>query len=122
MPNEYFMQRCLRLAALGIGKVAPNPMVGCVIVHNGLIIGEGYHRQYGEAHAEVNAINSLADPSLLIESTVYISLEPCSHFGKTPPCVDLLLKHKVKKVVIGCLDPDKRVAGKGIEILRSSNI
>lgn len=122
MPHEYFMQRCLQLAALGAGKVAPNPMVGCVIVLNDEIIGEGYHKQYGTAHAEVNAIHSVQNKELLKEATVYVSLEPCSHFGKTPPCADLLIQYQVKKVVVGCLDPHAKVAGKGIQKLKSAGI
>ena len=117
-----YMQHCLTLALKGLGHVAPNPMVGCVIVHNGIIIGEGYHQKYGEAHAEVNAIASVNDKSLLLESTVYVSLEPCSHHGKTPPCSDLLIAHKVKRVVVGCLDTNPLVAGKGIEKLRNAGI
>ncbi|MEO8759353.1 MAG: bifunctional diaminohydroxyphosphoribosylaminopyrimidine deaminase/5-amino-6-(5-phosphoribosylamino)uracil reductase RibD [Bacteroidia bacterium] len=117
-----YMQRCLVLAAKGLGNVAPNPMVGCVIVHNDIIIGEGYHQKYGEAHAEVYAIASVADKSLLAESTVYVSLEPCSHQGKTPPCSNLLIKYKVKRVVVGCLDTNPLVAGKGIASLRNADI
>lgn len=116
------MQRGLLLAKLGAGTVSPNPMVGCVIVHEGKIIGEGYHQKYGEAHAEVNAINAVLDKSLLSESTVYVTLEPCSHFGKTPPCADLLIKHQVKKVVVCNYDPNPLVAGKGIEKLRQAGI
>ena len=122
MAHEYFMQRCLQLALLGAGKVAPNPMVGCVIVVDGKIIGEGYHMQYGGAHAEVNAIHSVENKALLSQATVYVSLEPCSHFGKTPPCADLLIQNKVKQVVVGCLDPHAKVAGKGIEKLKSAGI
>ena len=116
------MQRGLLLAKLGAGTVSPNPMVGCVIVHEGRIIGEGYHQKYGEAHAEVNAINSVLDKSLLSASTVYVTLEPCSHFGKTPPCADLLIKHQVKKVVVCNFDPHPLVAGKGIQKLRQAGI
>ena len=97
MMHEIFMQRCLELAKIGIGNVAPNPMVGSVIVHNNKIIGEGYHRKYGEAHAEVNAINSVKNKNLLSESTLYVNLEPCSHYGKTPPCADLIIKNKIPK-------------------------
>ncbi|MEY4539726.1 MAG: bifunctional diaminohydroxyphosphoribosylaminopyrimidine [Bacteroidota bacterium] len=122
MINTQFMQRGLLLAKLGAGAVSPNPMVGCVIVHDGKIIGEGFHQKYGEAHAEVNAINSVLDKSLLLESTVYVTLEPCSHFGKTPPCADLLIKHQVKKVVICNYDPNPLVAGQGIEKLRQAGI
>ena len=122
--NEFFiyMKRCLELASKGLGHVAPNPMVGCVIVHNGEIIGEGYHQKYGEAHAEVNAIASVKDKSLLPQSTVYVSLEPCAHFGKTPPCSDLLINHNVKCVVVGSLDTNPLVGGKGIEKLRAAGI
>ncbi len=115
------MQRCLDLAKLGIGKVAPNPMVGAVIVYNGKIIGEGYHRKYGEAHAEVNAINSVKNRELLKESTIYVNLEPCAHFGKTPPCADLIARMKIPRVVIGCVDTFAKVAGKGIEKLQKAN-
>lgn len=116
------MLRCLQLAGLGAGKVAPNPMVGCVIVHNGQIIGEGYHQKLGEAHAEVNAIRSAKDSSLLSESTIYVSLEPCAHFGKTPPCADLIIEHRFKKVVIACLDPFAEVNGKGAAKLKATGI
>jgi diaminohydroxyphosphoribosylaminopyrimidine deaminase / 5-amino-6-(5-phosphoribosylamino)uracil reductase len=116
------MHRALQLAKLGAGNVAPNPMVGCVIVHENEIIGEGWHQKYGEAHAEVNAINSVFEIVNLSESTVYVSLEPCSHFGKTPPCADLLIEKKVKKVVICNLDPNPLVAGKGIEKLKNAGI
>src|ERR1700749_1147295 len=116
--NQY-MQRCLQLALKGLGSVAPNPMVGCVIVHNNVIIGEGYHQKYGEAHAEVNAIASVKNKSLLSESTVYVNLEPCSHYGKTPPCSDLLIEHNIKRVVIACLDTNPLVAGKGMAKLRN---
>ena len=116
------MQRCLQLASLGKGFVAPNPMVGAVIVHNDSIIGEGYHQQFGEAHAEVNAINSVQNQSLLIDATIYVSLEPCAHFGKTPPCVNLLVKMQFKRVVIGSMDPNPDVDGKGITLLKSVNI
>ncbi|MFN8286192.1 MAG: bifunctional diaminohydroxyphosphoribosylaminopyrimidine deaminase/5-amino-6-(5-phosphoribosylamino)uracil reductase RibD [Chitinophagales bacterium] len=120
--DEHYMQRCLELAIQGLGSVAPNPMVGCVIVHNGRIIGEGYHKKYGEAHAEVNAINSVEDKSLLQSSTMYVSLEPCSHFGKTPPCADLIVKHKIPQVVIGSADPNPLVAGKGVAKLKAAGI
>ena len=94
------MQRCLKLAQKGMGLVSPNPMVGCVIVYEGKIIGEGFHQEYGKAHAEVKAIASIEDKSLLSKSTLYVNLEPCAHFGKTPPCCDLIIKHKIPKVVI----------------------
>lgn len=120
--DENFMQRALDLAVLGLGQVSPNPMVGCVIVHKGLIIGEGWHQEYGEPHAEVNAISKVDNKDLLEQSTVYVNLEPCSHFGKTPPCVDLLCASKVKRVVIGCKDPNPEVAGNGIRKLRKQGI
>lgn len=120
--EAFYMQRALELAEFGRGKVSPNPMVGCVIVHDGLIIGEGYHQEYGKAHAEVNAVNSVENQILLPESTVYVTLEPCSHFGKTPPCADLLVKKKVKKVVIAAFDSNPLVGGKGIQILRDAGI
>lgn len=116
------MLRALELAEIGRGKVSPNPMVGCVIVHNGQIIGEGWHQIYGSWHAEVNAVNSVKDKSKLLESTVYVTLEPCAHFGKTPPCADLLVQHRVKKVVICNDDPFPLVAGKGIEKLKNAGI
>lgn len=116
------MRRCLQLAEKGLGAVAPNPMVGSIIVHNGVVIGNGFHRKYGEAHAEVNAINSVKEKSLLKESTLYVSLEPCSHFGKTPPCADLIIEHKIPKVVIAMQDPFDKVAGQGIKRLRENGI
>lgn len=116
--EEKFMVRAVELAKSGMGQVAPNPMVGCVIVHNGLIIGEGYHRKYGEAHAEVNAINAVKNAELLVESTMYVTLEPCSHHGKTPPCADLVIKSGIPKVVIGSTDPNEKVSGRGIEKLK----
>lgn len=115
-----YMQRCLDLAKLGERRVAPNPMVGSVVVHNGQIIGEGYHRQWGQAHAEVNAIASVKKTDLLRHSTLYVNLEPCSHHGKTPPCADLIVAHKIPKVVIGTIDPFSKVAGRGIEHLRQN--
>ena len=117
-----FMQRAFELAALGKGRVSPNPMVGCVIVHHGIIIGEGWHQQYGGPHAEVNAVVSVKDQSILAEATVYVTLEPCSHFGKTPPCANLLVKHHVKKVIVASADPNPLVAGKGIKILQDAGI
>ena len=120
--HEIYMNRCLELAALGARNVAPNPMVGCVIVHNDKIIGEGHHEKYGEAHAEVNAIQSVKDKSLLIESTLYVSLEPCAHQGKTPPCADLIIKHQLKRVVICNTDPFSEVNGKGIKRLEQAGI
>lgn len=117
-----WMQRALDLAVMGSGFVAPNPLVGCVIVKNDTIIGEGFHQKYGEAHAEVQAINSVVNPLDLIGSTVYVSLEPCSHYGKTPPCADLLIKNKVKRVVICNIDPNPLVAREGITKLESAGI
>lgn len=119
---ETFMQRCLDLALLGMGDVAPNPMVGCVIVHDGIIIGEGYHEKYGQPHAEVNAIRSVQNPELLVHSTLFVSLEPCAHFGKTPPCSDLIIESRIPRVVIGTVDPFATVAGKGIERMRKAGI
>jgi diaminohydroxyphosphoribosylaminopyrimidine deaminase/5-amino-6-(5-phosphoribosylamino)uracil reductase len=116
------MQRCLQLASYGGGHVAPNPMVGCVIVAENEIIGEGYHKYFGDSHAEVNAINNVVNKELLKDSTVYVSLEPCSHHGKTPPCVDLLISNKVKQVVIGCRDSNPLVNGKGIDRLKRAGI
>ena len=118
--HKKYMQRCLELARNGLGYTAPNPIVGCVIVYNNKIIGEGYHRKYGEAHAELNAVNSVKNKFLLSKSTVYVNLEPCAHYGKTPPCVDLLIAHQVSEVVIGCIDTFSEVSGKGIEKLRNS--
>ncbi len=120
--DEKYMQRCLELAHRGAGSVSPNPMVGCVIVHNNRIIGEGYHERCGEAHAEVNAVRSVKDPSLLTESTMYVTLEPCAHFGRTPPCSDLIVEKQIPKVVIGTVDPYAEVSGRGIEKLRKAGI
>ncbi|MFY8009128.1 MAG: bifunctional diaminohydroxyphosphoribosylaminopyrimidine deaminase/5-amino-6-(5-phosphoribosylamino)uracil reductase RibD, partial [Flavobacterium sp.] len=111
--HEKYLSRCIQLAKNGLGSTYPNPLVGSVIVHNGKIIGEGWHRKAGEPHAEVHAVNSVKDQSLLKESTIYVSLEPCSHFGKTPPCCDLIIAHKIPKVVIGTIDPFSKVAGTG---------
>jgi diaminohydroxyphosphoribosylaminopyrimidine deaminase / 5-amino-6-(5-phosphoribosylamino)uracil reductase len=121
-PDQLFMQRALDLAMLSLGSVSPNPLVGCVIVHENKIIGEGRHEVYGSAHAEVNAVASVKDKSLLPESTVYVNLEPCSHFGKTPPCADLLVSYHVKKVVIANADPNPLVNGKGISKLKDAGI
>ena len=120
LDDIFYMRRCLELAQLGLGNAAPNPMVGSVLVHKGKIIGEGYHHQCGQAHAEVNAINSVKNLKLLKESTIYVNLEPCAHHGKTPPCADLIVKKQIPRVVIGCKDSFARVAGKGIEILKNS--
>ena len=108
------------MAKNGLKTTYPNPMVGSVIVYNNQIIGEGWHRKSGEPHAEVNAINSVKDKSLLAKSTIYVSLEPCSHFGKTPPCCDLIIKHKIPNVVVGTIDPNSKVAGTGIQRLIES--
>ncbi len=117
--DEKFMLRAIELARAGMGNVSPNPMVGCVIVHDGIIIGEGYHCEFGRAHAEVNAINSVKHKHLLSQSTIYVTLEPCAHHGKTPPCSDLILHHKIPRVVVGTADPFIEVAGRGIEKLRN---
>lgn len=128
MSHEFYMKRCLELAALATGNVSPNPMVGCVIVIDGKIIGEGYHQQFGQAHAEPNAVQSVFDrygdsaTELLRQATAYVNLEPCAHFGKTPPCADLFVKHQLKQVIIGNRDPFSGVDGKGIEKLRNAGI
>jgi len=120
--NEKYISRCLQLAATAENYVAPNPMVGAVLVCDEKIIGEGCHRFYGQAHAEQNAINAVKDKKLLEKSTLYVSLEPCSHFGKTPPCANLIIEHKIPRVVIGTFDPNPKVAGKGIQLLREAGI
>jgi len=122
--DELYMQRCLQLAKLGAGHTAPNPMVGAVLVCESRIIGEGYHEQYGQAHAEVNCINSVAeeDRDLIQRSVMYVSLEPCAHHGKTPPCADLIIRMNIPKVVVGCRDPFKEVNGKGIEKLLAAGV
>ena len=120
--EEFFMQRCIELACKAMGCASPNPMVGSVIVYNNKIIGEGYHEKYGSHHAEVNAINSVKNKSLLSKSTLYVNLEPCAHFGKTPPCSDLIIQNKIPEVVIGCVDTFSEVSGKGIERMRSVGI
>ncbi len=117
--EEKYMLRAIEIARLGMGNVSPNPMVGCVIVHDGLIIGEGYHCEYGKSHAEIMAVNSVKNKELLIASTLYVTLEPCSHFGKTPPCSDLILQLGIPNVVIGTVDPFALVAGRGIDRLRN---
>ncbi|MBO7315594.1 MAG: bifunctional diaminohydroxyphosphoribosylaminopyrimidine deaminase/5-amino-6-(5-phosphoribosylamino)uracil reductase RibD [Paludibacteraceae bacterium] len=122
LDNETYMFRCLQLAKQGLGNVAPNPMVGAVIVANGRIIGEGFHRRCGEAHAEVNAINSVKETHLLPHSTLYVNLEPCSHYGKTPPCAKLIIEKKIPHVVVGSLDPFPEVAGRGIKMLREAGV
>lgn len=120
--DEDYIRRCIKLAQNGLGYVQPNPMVGAVIVYDGQIIGEGYHQKYGEAHAEINAINAVEDKTLLQHSTIYVSLEPCSHYGKTPPCADKLVEMRFQRVVIGSTDPNEKVNGKGIAKLRSAGI
>jgi diaminohydroxyphosphoribosylaminopyrimidine deaminase/5-amino-6-(5-phosphoribosylamino)uracil reductase len=126
LTHEEYMQRCVQLAELGSGEVAPNPMVGALIVnHDGMIIGEGWHKKFGEAHAEVNAINAVfaaQKDEQLPFSTLYVSLEPCSHFGKTPPCTSLVIRHKIPRVVIGCRDPFKNVNGTGVRQLSDARI
>jgi len=119
------MLRCLQLARLGAGNVAPNPLVGAVLVHDDSIIGEGWHKQYGEAHAEVNCIQQAIEKGhadKLNQSTLYVSLEPCAHFGKTPPCADLIIKHHIPRVVVGCRDPFEQVNGKGIEKMLTAGV
>ncbi|MBE28746.1 riboflavin biosynthesis protein RibD [bacterium] len=120
--HEYFMEKCINLAKKGIQDVSPNPMVGSIIVYNDKIIGQGYHEKYGSNHAEVNAINSVQDKSLLEKSTLYVNLEPCCHYGKTPPCTDLIIENKIPKVVIGCKDSYSKVSGNGIKKLRNNLI
>ncbi|MDR3339549.1 MAG: bifunctional diaminohydroxyphosphoribosylaminopyrimidine deaminase/5-amino-6-(5-phosphoribosylamino)uracil reductase RibD [Candidatus Symbiothrix sp.] len=120
--EEKYMYRCLQLAAYGKGFTASNPLVGVVIVHQGKIIGEGFHRKYGEAHAEVLAIASVTNKNFLKESTLYVNLEPCVHYGKTPPCTELIIKKQIPRVVIGQVDPYPEVAGRGISRLREAGI
>lgn len=120
--DEKYIRRCIELASNGLCNAAPNPMVGAVIVHNGKIIGEGYHARCGEGHAEVNAIRSVKDETLLKEATIYVSLEPCSHYGKTPPCADLIISKGIPRVVVGCIDPFSQVSGRGIRKLREAGI
>ena len=123
MVNEKYMRRALQLARQGAGHTSPNPMVGAVIVGpDGSVIGEGWHRKCGEAHAEVNAVASVADADLLRDSTIYVTLEPCSHYGKTPPCAQLLIERGIPRVVVGCLDPFVKVAGRGVAMLREAGI
>ena len=119
--HEKYMHRCLELAILGKGNVSPNPLVGSVIVYDDEIIGEGYHEKYGHSHAEVNAIKSVKNKMLLEKATLYVNLEPCSHHGNTPPCCELIAKHKIPNVVIGCTDSSKKVNGKGISYLKREN-
>ena len=120
--HEYFIDKCISLARKGALEVSPNPMVGCVIVNNGEIIGEGYHKEYGKNHAEVNAIHSVKDKSELKNSILYVNLEPCCHHGKTPPCTDLIIKYNIPKVVIGCIDTFSKVSGQGIKKLKDNSV
>ena len=120
--HQKYIKRCIQLAKNGLGTTYPNPLVGSVIVYKNQIIGEGWHRKSGEPHAEVNAINSVKDKSLLAKATIYVSLEPCSHFGKTPPCCDLIIKHKIPNVVMGTIDPNSKVAGSGIKRLIDNGV
>jgi len=118
--DKHFMQRCLQLARNG--NVFPNPMVGAVVVHNNKIIGEGFHKMFGDVHAEINAIMDVSNTELLKDSTLYVSLEPCCHFGKTPPCTNAIIQAGIKKVVVGCLDPNSLMSGKGVDILRNQGV
>ena len=120
--RKRYMARCLQLAEIAGGHVAPNPMVGAVLVVDSEIIGEGYHRHFGEDHAEPNAIRSVKDQELLKRATMYVSLEPCSYYGKTPPCADLIVLSGIPRVVIGTLDPNPKVSGRGVEILRNAGV
>jgi diaminohydroxyphosphoribosylaminopyrimidine deaminase/5-amino-6-(5-phosphoribosylamino)uracil reductase len=120
--NEKYIARCIELARNGLGTSYPNPLVGSVIVYDNKIIGEGWHRRAGEPHAEVNAINSVKDKSLIKKATIYVSLEPCSHFGKTPPCCDFIIKNKIPNVVVGTVDPNVKVAGNGIKKLIEAGV
>ncbi len=120
--DELYMRRCLQLAQQAEGQTAPNPMVGAVLVHNGVIIGEGYHHRCGLPHAEVNAIASVKNPELLPQSTLYVSLEPCSHYGKTPPCAKLIIEKRIPRVVVGMGDPNEKVNGRGIAMLREVGV
>lgn len=120
--EEKYMARCISLARGGEGNTAPNPMVGAVVVHDGKIIGEGFHCLCGGPHAEVNAIASVQDESLLRDSTLYVNLEPCSHYGKTPPCAELIIRKRIPRVVVGCLDPYPEVAGRGVRMLLNAGV
>jgi diaminohydroxyphosphoribosylaminopyrimidine deaminase/5-amino-6-(5-phosphoribosylamino)uracil reductase len=120
--HEFYIKRCLKIAKIGLGTTRPNPSVGAVIVHENKIIGESFTSPFGGSHAEVNAIHAVKNKRLLKEATMYVTLEPCSHFGKTPPCADFIVKHQLKKVVIGCLDTNSLVAGKGVKRLKNANI
>lgn len=120
--DELMMKRCIELAENGLGMTYPNPVVGCVIVRNGRIISEGWHQKAGEAHAEVNAVNKIKDKEILKECEIYVSLEPCSHFGKTPPCSDMIVRYGFKRVIVGISDPNSKVNGQGIERMRDAGI
>lgn len=122
--DELYMHHCIELAKLGAGYVAPNPMVGAVLAYEGRVIGAGYHQLYGQAHAEVNCLNSVKEPEkpFIASSTLYVSLEPCAHYGKTPPCSNLIIENKIPRVVVGCRDPFKEVNGKGIERLQNAGV
>lgn len=120
--DELMMKRCIELAENGLGMTYPNPVVGCVIVRNGRIISEGWHQKAGEAHAEVNAVNKIKDKEILKECEIYVSLEPCSHFGKTPPCSDMIVRYGFKRVIVGISDPNSKVNGQGIERMKNAGI
>ena len=120
--HSTYMRRCFQLAVKSEGFTKSNPMVGSIIVHNNKIIGEGYHRQFGENHAEVNAINSVKDKTLLPKSTLYVSLEPCAHHGKTPPCAQLIISMKIPRVVLAVRDTNPKVSGKGVEMLKNNGV
>ncbi|NNE78063.1 MAG: bifunctional diaminohydroxyphosphoribosylaminopyrimidine deaminase/5-amino-6-(5-phosphoribosylamino)uracil reductase RibD [Pricia sp.] len=120
--HRIYMLRCIEIAKKGLGTTAPNPMVGAVVVNNNMIVGEGYTSAYGGPHAEVNAINAVKDKGLLKKATLYVTLEPCCHYGKTPPCTDLIIKNKIPRVVVGLIDPNEKVAGQGIQKLRKAGV
>lgn len=120
--DELYMRRCFELARLGAGAVSPNPMVGAVIVHGGEVIGEGWHRKYGQAHAEVNAVAAVKDKSLLKDSVIYVALEPCCHWGKTPPCAKLIIESGIKRCIIANTDPNPKVSGGGIRLLKEAGV
>jgi diaminohydroxyphosphoribosylaminopyrimidine deaminase/5-amino-6-(5-phosphoribosylamino)uracil reductase len=120
--DDIYLRRCIEIAQNGLGNTAPNPLVGSVIVHENKIIGEGYHQNFGGPHAEVNAINSVKNPLLLEKSTLYVNLEPCSHYGKTPPCADLIIEKKIPRVVIGILDSNEKVSGRGRDKLIAAGV
>ena len=120
--DENFMLRVIDLASLGLGKVSPNPMVGCVIVKDGDIIGEGWHKEFGGPHAEIRAIEAVREAELLKRATLYVNLEPCAHTGKTPPCANRIIEEGIPRVVVGCRDPFPLVGGRGIEQLREAGV